>query len=142
MNVMGWQRRGVRWTFLGFLLLVLLLSAGRMGQVYLDSRLQGARGPYLQMPASDAITIRWQSLNPEKGVVRYGSAPDKLDQRVEGPQATIHELRLSALKPDSRYYYSVGETVHAFRTAPLAAAKRPLRLWVQGDPGRAIPSTM
>jgi hypothetical protein len=132
----------MRWTFLGFLLLVLVLSAGRMGQVHLDSRLQGARGPYLQMPAPDAITIRWQSLNPELGVVRYGNAPDKLDQRVEGPRATIHELRLSGLKPDSRYYYSVGEAVHAFRTAPLAAAKRPLRLWVQGDPGRAIPSTL
>ncbi len=142
MGVTGWPWRGVRWIFLGFLLLVLLLSAGRMGQVYLDSRLQGERGPYLQMPAADGMTVRWQSQNAGKGVLRYGSAPDQLDQQREGPVAKIHELRLSGLKPDSRYYYSVGGAVHAFRTAPLPAAKRPLRLWVQGDPGRAIPSTL
>ena len=142
MSVTGWQRRGVRWTFLGFLLLVLLLSAGRMGQVYLDSRLQGVRGPYLQMPAVDGMTVRWQTQNAEKGVVRYGTKPDQLDKQLEGPVGLIHELRLSGLKPDSRYYYSVGEAVHAFRTAPLPNTKRPLRLWVQGDPGRAIPSTL
>ncbi len=136
------QRRGVRWTFLGFFLLVLLLATGRMGQVYLDSRLQGARGPYLQSPAADAMTVRWQSVDTQKAVVRYGTAADNLDKRVEGAEGTIHELRLSGLKADSRYYYSVGGAVHQFRTSPLPTAERPLRFWVQGDPGRAIPTTL
>ncbi|MEN8170760.1 MAG: metallophosphoesterase family protein [Pseudomonadota bacterium] len=136
------QQRSFRWGILGFFLFLLLLSAGRVGQVYLDSRLQGVRGPYLQMPTADAITIRWQTLNQEKGVVRYGSSPDELNRRAEGGLATVHEVRLSGLNPDTAYYYSVDETVYPFRTSPLPGSDRPVRLWVQGDPGLAIPSTM
>lgn len=136
------QRRGVRWTLIGFFLFVLLLAAGRMTQVYLQSQLQGARGPYLQMPAADGMTVRWQTLEAEKGVLRYGTAPDRLDHQVEGEGSTIHELRITGLKADSRYYYSVGDAVHQFRSPPQPNSDRPVRLWVQGDPGRAIPSTM
>jgi hypothetical protein len=139
---MIWQRRGVRWTFMGLVLVVLLLSAGRMGQVYLDSRLQGVRGPYLQMPAADGMTIRWQTIAAEKGVVRYGTTPDKLEQRAEGASDAIHEVRLTGLKPDTTYYYSVDEAVYPFRTSPLPGVERPVRLWVQGDPGIASPITM
>jgi hypothetical protein len=136
------QRRGVRWGLIGFFLFLLLLAIGRVVQVDLESRLQGARGPYLQMPAPDGMTIRWQTLEAVKGVVRYGEAPDRLERQLEGPVGTIHELRLGGLKPDSRYFYSVGGAVHSFRTAPLPGSDRPLRLWVQGDAGRAIPTTM
>jgi predicted phosphodiesterase len=136
------QQRSFRWGILGFFLFVLLLSAGRMGQVYLQSQPQGARGPYLQMPASDGMTIRWQTLDAVKGTVRYGISMDHLDRQVEGPQTTVHELHLGGLKPDTRYFYSVGEAVHSFRTSPLPGSDRPVRLWVQGDPGRAIPTTM
>jgi hypothetical protein len=123
-------------------LLLLLLAIGRTGQVYLESRPQGARGPYLQMPAADAITIRWQTLRPEAGVVRYGTAADRLERRAEGTHGTVHEVRLTGLEADTSYYYSVGEAVYPFRTAPQPGAERPLRLWVQGDPGRAIPTTL
>ncbi|MCW8917859.1 MAG: metallophosphoesterase family protein [Gammaproteobacteria bacterium] len=137
----GW-RRGGRWVLGGLLLLLLLLALGRAGQVYLDSRLQGARGPYLQMPAPDAITIRWQTLRPQAGVVRYGTAADRLEQQAAGGHATVHEVRITSLQPDTRYYYSVERAVHSFRTAPLPGAARSLRLWVQGDAGRAIPTTL
>lgn len=141
MNI--WQRRGVRWTLIGLALVVLLLVAGRMGQLYLDSRLQGARGPYLQMPAADAVAIRWQTLSAEVGVVRYGLNPEKLEQRAEGGRDTVHEVRIDALQPDTSYYYSVdNKAVYPFRTAPLPGAVRPVRLWVQGDPGLAISTTM
>jgi hypothetical protein len=139
---MIWQRRGVRWSFLGLVLVVLLLSAGRMGQVYLESRLQGVRGPYLQMPAADGMTIRWQTLAVVKGAVRYGTAPDKLERRAEGVADTIHEVRLTNLIPDTTYYYSVDKAVYSFRTSPQSGAGRPVRLWVQGDPGVANPITM
>ena len=136
------QQRSVRWGILGFFLFVLLLSAGRMGQVYIQSQPQGVRGPYLQMPSADGMTIRWQTLEAVRGTLRYGVSLERLDQVMEGPVGTIHELRLTRLKPDTRYFYSVGDAVHNFRTSPLAASKRPVRLWVQGDPGRAIPTTM
>lgn len=137
-----WQRRGVRWTLIALALVVLLLATGRMGQIYLDSRLQGARGPYLQMPAADAITIRWQTLSAGPGVVRYGTSPDKLEQRAEGSSDTVHEVRITGLQPDTTYYYSVDKSVYPFRTAPRPGAGRPVRLWVQGDPGLAISTTM
>jgi hypothetical protein len=137
------QRRSLRWGLIGFFLFLLLLSVGRIGQVYFDSRLQGVRGPYLQMPAADGITVRWQTLDAGEGRVRYGTTPEKLDSHAEETvPGTVHEVRLSGLKPDTGYYYSMGEAVHAFRTSPLPGVERPLRLWVQGDPGHAIPSTM
>ncbi len=136
------QRRSVRRAFLGFFLFLLALSIGRLGQIHLQSQLQGARGPYLQMPAADGMTIRWQTLEAVRGELRYGTSLEQLDQVVEGPVATIHELRLTGLKPDSRYFYSVGDGVHHFRTAPEPASERPLRFWVQGDAGYAVPTTL
>ncbi len=137
-----WQRRGVRWTFLGFFLFLLLLAAGRMGQVYWQSQPRGVRGPYLQMPAANGMTIRWQTEHAEPGRLRYGTAADKLDRQLRGASGRLHELRLTGLKPDTRYFYSVDGAVHSFHTAPSPSSERPLRLWVQGDPGRAIPTTM
>lgn len=137
-----WQRRGVRRTFLGLFLLVLLLGAGRIGQVYLESQPQGARGPYLQMPAANAMTIRWQTLEAQAGVVHYGTTPERLDTQAEGPVGKLHAIRLTGLQPDTRYFYRVTNQVFDFRTSPLPGAERPVRLWVQGDPGRANPTTL
>lgn len=140
---MKWlQRRSIRWSLIGLILFALLLAAGRQGQIYLQSLPQGARGPYLQMPAPDGMTIRWQSLNAEKGVVHYGSSMEHLDKVAEGPVGKLHEVRLSGLDADSRYFYSVGGDIYHFRTSPLPGSDRPVRLWVQGDAGRAIPTTM
>jgi hypothetical protein len=139
----GWQWRRVRRGVLGLVSLLLLLAVGRLGQIYLESRPQGVRGPYLQMVATDAVTIRWQTQRPQKGVVRYGTAADRLAQRAEGRTTTVHEVRLAGLQPDTRYYYSVDNELYAFRTAPpVGAAGRAVRLWVQGDPGLAIPTTL
>ncbi len=136
------KRRGVRWLLGAFILLLVVLAVGRTAQIYLDSRPQGARGPYLQLPAPDGITVRWQTLEAQRGVVRFGTMADRLERVVEGPEGRIHEVRLDGLKPDTRYFYRVDGTVHRFRTAPLPGSERPLRLWVQGDPGRAIPAAM
>ncbi len=140
MNLM--QQRSLRWGIIVFILVLLLLWVGRIGQVYVDSQPQGVRGPYLQMPAADGMTIRWQTLEAVKGAVRYGTSLERLDQVVVGPVGTIHELRLNGLQPDSRYFYSVGDGVYSFHTAPLPGSERAVRLWVQGDPGRANPTSM
>lgn len=134
--------RLLRWGVGTLLLLILLLAVGRWGQVYLQSQLQGERGPYLQMPSANGMTIRWQTLAAEGSLVRYGTAADNLGAVAQGAEGRIHEVRLSGLQPDTTYYYSVGETVHSFRTSPLPGAERPVRLWVQGDPGIANASTL
>lgn len=112
-----------------------------------ESENSGARGPYLQMSAADGMTLRWNTDEAERGVVRYGERAGQLGLSAEEERAqTTHEVRLFGLKPDTRYWYAVGNEKqvryggtpdHWFVTAPLPGAVRPLRFWVQGDPGYA-----
>lgn len=136
----------------GAVLLLLLAAVAWQAWLYVDdATYHGARAPYLQMQSPDGITIHWQSAEPVRGVVRYGTAPGELDGQVAEPQATQeHALRITGLTPDTRYWYSVGSgeesdyggTAFWFRTAPEPGRARPLRIWVQGDPGRALPTTL
>lgn len=133
-----------------FLLLGLIIWQGTL---YLaDARYEGARTVYLQMPAPDGMTLRWQSESPYAGVVRYGRSPGALLQQATAAlSGTVHEVRLSGLQPDTRYWYAVGdgETIAYgggeedwFVTAPEPGAARAVRFWVQGDAGRALPTTL
>ncbi|MDZ7661005.1 metallophosphoesterase family protein [Thiohalophilus sp.] len=137
-----------RYSLFALLALVLLYAVGRPLEIWIDGFYSGERGPYLQMPAPTAITLRWQAAEPVHAEVRYGTDPRQLSQRREtGQLSEEHELRLSGLTPDTRYYYAIyhdGERVHGgeayyFRTAPPTGEARPLRLWVIGDPGYAGP---
>ena len=102
------------------------------------------RGPYLQVAGPDAITIRWQTGAPTRSIVRYGTSPRDLPfEAEEGTETTEHEVRLTRLQPETRYYYSVagGTTILAdgpectFRTSPPVGAERKVRIWVIGDSG-------
>ncbi len=135
-----------------FLLLALLaIVAWQAWQYVEDATYRGARSPYLQMQSDDGITIRWQSDRTGQGVVRYGTSAQVLDrQEKEQGQTKEHEVRLTGLKPDTRYWYSVGSSSEQqyggadywFRTAPEPGTARPVRIMVQGDPGRALPTTL
>ena len=99
------------------------------------------RGPYLQLGTSDAMTVRWRTSAPTASLVRYGTSADALDREALGRTGTReHEVRLTGLRPDTRYFYAVGPAEHAspagsFRTSPPIGAKRPVRIWVIGDSG-------
>ncbi len=127
---------------------VLLLVIGWQAWLFLqESENRGARGPYLQMSAADGMTVRWNTDEAELGVVRYGERPGNLNRVVkENSERTVHELRLRDLQPDTRYWYAVGSEQQNryggtpadwFVTAPKPGTERPLRFWVQGDPGYA-----
>jgi hypothetical protein len=74
----------------------------------------------------------------------YGTAANDL-RLVERHLAstTEHVVELSGLKPDTRYFYSVGDLGGAlasgpdyfFVTSPLPGTVKPTRIWVIGDPG-------
>jgi len=128
------------------LALILLYALGRPIHIWIDGFYSGERGPYLQMPAPTAITLRWQAAEPVRAEVRYGTDPRQLGERRATEKAgEQHEIRLSGLAPDTRYYYAIyhdGERAHggegySFRTPPPTGVARPLRLWVLGDPGYA-----
>ena len=144
-------KKGLRRIGSGLLLLLLAVVAWQAWLYVDDARYHGARVPYLQMQGPDAITLRWQSDEPVRGVVRYGTRAGSLDMLAEeSSPGEVHDIRLTGLTPDTRYWYAVGSpeeiayggTEYWFRTAPLPGSQRPLRIWVQGDPGRALPTTL
>lgn len=101
-----------------------------------------ARGPYVQMTGPDRATIRWRTDVPARSVLHFGTAETSLTETVtHAVLKTSHELHVTGLSPDTRYYYSVGNPVLAsgptyyFTTHPPVDTKRPYRFWVLGDPG-------
>ncbi len=102
------------------------------------------RGPYLQRGSTTNITVRWRTNVPTDSQVRIGLSPAALAPAgSEAKPRTEHEIVLTGLTPDTRYYYSVGnasqplagDATHFFLTAPTNA--KPTRVWVIGDAGTA-----
>lgn len=129
-------------------LLAVLYGLGRLGHVALGSFYTGERGPYLQQPSPTAMTLRWQTTEEEIGVVRYGLKPDQLQwQEQEQQPGEEHEVRLSGLQPDTRYYYAIGPSDKPqysgpdfwFFTPPNSGNPVSTRFVVLGDPGYANP---
>jgi hypothetical protein len=114
------------------------------------NNLQIIRGPYLQQGSESSIIIRWATDVPVQGRVWYSTVPDQLDLTQEETAITTnHIVQLSALTPDTKYYYAIGTTAgvqvgggedYFFITAPsqnLAPEEvRPTRVLVLGDAGR------
>ena len=121
------------------LLLLLVWAAAASGQTV-------ERGPYLQLATATGIAVRWRTDQIVDGVVRYGTSPAALtSSAAEGGVTSEHEVALSGLQPDTRYYYSIGTSAGAlagdasytFVTAPPVGMARATRIWVVGDSGEA-----
>ncbi len=106
------------------------------------------RGPYLQQNHASGITLRWRTDLVTDSVVWTGTTAGALTIAASnGVATTEHEVALSALPNDTKYFYAVGSTPdgmlagndanHFFRTAPAPGANRPVHIWVLGDCGRA-----
>jgi len=102
------------------------------------------RGPYLQSGTPTSVVVRWRTSAPTESEVRYATNPNNLeDSVVVDALTTEHEVRLTGLAADTRYYYSVGFAgiVLAggndcfFVTAPTTP--KPTRIWALGDSGTA-----
>ncbi len=114
----------------------LSLSASNLPQV--------TRGPYLQKGTPTSVLVRWRTATPTDSRVQFGRALGNLNQTAEDATLTTnHQVTLTGLLPDSRYFYTIGSTVfslaggadHSFVTAPTVA--KPTRVWVIGDAGTA-----
>jgi hypothetical protein len=105
------------------------------------------RGPYLQMGTPTSVRVRWRTDVATDSWVRYGLDPANLSSFIsDAVSTTEHEILLTGLAADTRYYYSVGTTsgplagdsTYFFYTAPAdAAPSQPTRIWVIGDSGTA-----
>ncbi len=107
------------------------------------------RGPYVQMTGTDRATVRWRTNLETASVLNYGTVEGALTSGVtDGTLKTEHEIHVTGLTPDTRYYYSAGYPLaalaggpaHYFTTHPPADTERPYRFWVLGDAGTGTTS--
>ncbi len=98
--------------------------------------LQILKGPYLQMATPNSIVIMWETDLAADSRVDFGlAAPDELSFEDYSP-VTIHEMTLTDLTPDTKYYYTVTSNnvtsaTYTFSTAPETV--RPFRFAAYGD---------
>jgi 3',5'-cyclic AMP phosphodiesterase CpdA len=101
------------------------------------------RGPYLQVPTSNSIIIRWRTNIPTQSMVTYGTSMDKSLQKRDSSNVTDHELKITGLSPYNKYYYSIGDLAavlqgdadNYFYTLPAPGAENLYRIGVLGDCG-------
>ena len=80
------------------------------------------KGPYLQNPTMDGMTIMWESEELASGEVRYGETEKLGESAAEYANTKIHQVMLTGLKSQTRYYYQVvtgdkKSEIHSFSTA-------------------------
>ena len=105
------------------------------------------RGPYLQSATPTSLVVRWRTASATDSRVRFGLDSSALTSFTDNPAITTeHEVQLTGLSPDTRYYYSIGSTSnvlagpdsdHFFFTPPVVGTPQPTRVWVIGDSGTA-----
>lgn len=115
------------------------------------------RGPYLQSATPTSVVVRWRTDNTEGSVVSYGVERAALSSSAKSEGvSTEHVVYLTGLKPDTKYFYSVGAAavppptaekkavaedapgkaaVNSFTTPPPVGPAKSTRIWVLGDPG-------
>lgn len=104
------------------------------------------RGPYIQQGSDTSVMLKWRTSLPTQSVVRYGADVNALNQAASSTEMTTeHEVLLSNLSADTKYYYSIGhffgplagDSTYFFRTSPAPGTLAPIRFWVIGDSGTA-----
>ncbi len=102
------------------------------------------RGPYLQVGTSSNLTVRWRTSSATDTRVDYGADMNLLNQTVSHTAlATDHEIKLSGLQPDTKYFYAIRTSTqllangasYYFVTAPIPGTAKPTRIWAIGDFG-------
>lgn len=63
--------------------------------------------PYLQFATQDGMTFMWETSRPGTGVVEYGETLPYTERSAMGSEGTLHEIRLTGLKPETPYFYRV-----------------------------------
>jgi len=103
------------------------------------------RGPYLQEPTPTSMIVRWRTDTAMSSRVAIGPAPNALGTIFDDAAVvTDHEVAVTGLTPDTKYFYAFGSVGGAFaggdanyffRSAPTTGTRRPFRIWTIGDAG-------
>jgi len=109
-----------------------------------DTATEITRGPLLQMVSEEAITLIWKTNVPASSKVYYGILENALTTFIqEDALSKDHEIRITGLIPDTKYFYAVGDIGNIlegsyrnyFTTSPPASTKRKIKIGVFGDAG-------
>ncbi|MES2704109.1 MAG: metallophosphoesterase [Bacteroidota bacterium] len=104
-----------------------------------------SQGPYLNMGNKTAVTIRWRTNVASRSRVQVGTVVGTYPVFVNDATAvTDHEIRVTGLNPDTRYFYRIGtdtsviqgDTANFFVTAPADTSTRRVTVAAFGDCGR------
>ncbi len=103
------------------------------------------RGPFLQIGTPTSVVVRWRTDVAAPTRVRYGTSIGALTSNAfDATAATEHEIQITGLAPNTRYYYAIGtdaldlegdDAQHSFVTAPTPGTPKPTRVWILGDAG-------
>ena len=102
------------------------------------------RGPYLQSGTPNSLVVRWRTDVATVSRVRYGMSADNLFFVTDDSTLTTeHEIKLTGLTADTKYYYSIGSMTdtlsigsdQAFVTNPAKGTRKKSRFWIIGDSG-------
>jgi predicted phosphodiesterase len=63
--------------------------------------------PYLQYPTRESIVIMWETSFLGSSAVEYGTASSKMETVSMKDAVSIHEVPLTGLKPNTKYFYRV-----------------------------------
>jgi predicted MPP superfamily phosphohydrolase len=120
----------------------LLMSGIFIAQTSLSQTV--TRGPYLQMGNQTSITIRWRTSVATNTKVTigtvFGTYPTVF---TNATSLTNHEISITGLSPDTKYYYTVGSTsavlqgtaTNFFTTLPPSNTTRKIKILALGDCG-------
>ncbi|HRH56941.1 MAG TPA: metallophosphoesterase [Chitinophagales bacterium] len=112
-----------------------------------ENNVSVTRGPYLNMATQNSVHIRWRTNINSNSVVNFGTVNGSLTSTVtDATLTTEHDITLTGLSNDTKYFYSIGNTNPAvqtlnsgssyfFYTLPLKGTERLSRFWVIGDCG-------
>ncbi|NIM00972.1 MAG: hypothetical protein GTN89_08715 [Acidobacteria bacterium] len=110
------------------------------------------RGPYLQLGTANSVRVRWRTEFLDDSEVLCGTDLQNLTSCAQSAtQTTEHELLVSGLAPNTKYYYAIGSIGQVlvggtadtfFVTAPPTGGPLPTRIWVTGDTGNGNASAL
>ncbi|MDA3935204.1 MAG: metallophosphoesterase [Gammaproteobacteria bacterium] len=121
-------------------LLVLIVSVGlRQTQIMLDSRPDGALGPWLQHGTGYSMRVFWYSATatPTTASLYLPTHEQPLQTVQMNAASRFHSVAFKALVPGQLYEYQWGKAGDraTFQAPPDRNNSDSVRLWVLGDPG-------
>ncbi|MBL4658125.1 MAG: metallophosphoesterase [Flavobacteriales bacterium] len=124
---------------ISFALISIVFSAATLAQVI-------TRGPYLNSGTTTSMVVRWRADTVSDSKLWYGTTMDTaaMTKMVDTSSVTDHEMNVSGLVANTKYFYAVGSTSamlagadsgHYFQTSPITGSNQLIRILAMGDLG-------